>query len=224
MFWIRSIVDMRALAAATVAVAAAGAVSVAPPPAPPVSQPATTDAAPTAPDAWPNVEPFWPHYPNRKVTTLTGVWQFGLSMSCDPTVVRYADITTPNATAVPGSFDVAPAGVLGPRVQCAFYRSTHTCTPGALAIVRFSAVNFYARVFVDGSEVGNHTAGGYTPFQFAMPACGTSGAREIAVVVNNQQNGTLSPTFTGVSGVPAQGSPGGGVRRCSEGELLLPWG
>jgi len=82
---------------------------------------------------------------------------------------------------------VAPPGVLGPRLPCVFYRSTHTCTPGSVSVVRFFAVNFYARVFFDGVDAGNHTAGGYTPFQFLTGNCSAAGTREIAVVVANTQ-------------------------------------
>lgn len=52
-------------------------------------------------------------------------------------------------------------------------------------------------MFIDGTDVGQHTAGGYTPFDLLAPACGSSGVREVAVIVNNQQNATLSPTFLG---------------------------
>lgn len=48
-----------------------------------------------------------------------------------------------------------------------------------------------------GVELGDHTAGGYTPFEMIAPACLTSGSRELAVVVNTEQNKTLSPTYTG---------------------------
>lgn len=59
------------------------------------------------------------------------------------------------------------------------------------------AVNFYARVFVDGVLLGNHTAGPYTPFNMIAPSCAAGGEREVAVVVNNEFNKTLCPTCTG---------------------------
>lgn len=145
---------------------------------------------------WPSAEPYWPHYTSRKVTVLNGTWQFGWSQLGDPTTIAYSDVQTPNTTVVPGSWDIAPMGVLGPRGN-AYFRSTHGCTPGVPALLKFGAVNFYARVFVDGAELGNHTAGGYTPFQMQAPACSASGQREVLVVTNNNANYTTNPTNTG---------------------------
>ncbi len=145
---------------------------------------------------WPTTEPHYPHYPTRLVTTLTGTWAFGeAGNKTDATAVTYAEIVTPSTTPVPFSFDIAPPGIKGPR-GTVFFRSTHNCTKGARALARFYAVNFYARVFADGVEIGNHTAGPYTPFAFVLPACAASGVRELALVVNNEFNKTLSPTAT----------------------------
>lgn len=129
---------------------------------------------------------------------LNGTWAFGMQAAgCDPLTVPYNSVSTPNTTSVPGSFDIAPPGILGPRIPCAFYRSTHTCTPGAPAVLKFYAVNFFARVFVDGVEMGKNFQGGYSPFELLAPACASAGTRELAVVVANTQNYTLTPTFTG---------------------------
>lgn len=146
---------------------------------------------------WPSAEPHYPLYPTRRVTTLTGAWSFGtLSNSTDAATITYAELATPALIAVPFSFDIAPPGLKGPRGTVA-YRSTHACTSGTTALARFYAVNFYTRVFADGVELGNHTAGPYTPFSFVLPACNASGTRELALVVNNVFNKTLSPTATG---------------------------
>ena len=156
---------------------------------------AATQDATGAP--WPAQEPFWPHYPSRKVTTLSGAGSFGFVRDApSPPTLPYSAIVTPNTTAVPGSFDVAPPGVMGP-VGTAFFRSTHSCTAGAPALLKFYAVNQYARVFVDSVELGNHTAGGYTPFEMVAPPCGAGGSRELALVTNNARDATMSPTYTG---------------------------
>lgn len=149
--------------------------------------------------SWPTSEPYWPHYPTRGVQVLTGNWSFGFSASVDPSTVSYADAAAlaVNATAVPGSFDVAPMGVQGPR-GAAIYVSQHSCTPGSTSLLKFGAVNFYARVFVDGSAIGNHSAGGYTPFQMVTPPCGSSGMRELLVATSNDDNQSpLCITCTG---------------------------
>ena len=144
---------------------------------------------------WPDKPHFFPTT-NRRTVVLNGTWSFGMA---DPTfdvlAASYADIATPNATSVPSSFDVAPPAIKGPRTTV-FYRSTHACTPGAPAHLRFWAVNFFTRVFADGTELGNHTSP-YTPFHFVAPPCGAGGTRELALMVNNVFNKTLCPTCTG---------------------------
>ena len=180
-------------AAAAAAAAAAG---------PPISTyaPVFDPAAvpPTPPTGWPSAVPHWPRYDSRVVTVLNGTWAFGFADAgtVDPATVPYAAIATPNTTTVPGSFDVAPMGISGP-IGTAMFRSVHACTPGASALLKFGAVNHYARVFVDGVVVGNHTAGPYTPFELLAGACGAHGTRELLVVCNNEKNSTLSPTYTG---------------------------
>lgn len=146
---------------------------------------------------WPTSPPFYPHT-NRKTTVLNGTWAFGYHNTSviDPVTVKYEELVTPSLTTVPGAFDVAPPGILGPR-GVAVFRSSHACTPKVASLIKFYAVNFYARVFVDGIEAGNHTAGGYTPFAIQAPPCNSSGLREVVVVCANTQNATLSPTFTG---------------------------
>ncbi len=155
----------------------------------------STGATATA-TSWPTQEPFWPHYTSRNVQVLTGEWSFGFQAEGDPSTLPYASISTPETTMVPSASDVAPPGILGRRGN-SFYRSTHACTPGTVSALKFSAANFYARVFADGVDIGNHTAGGYTPFEFVSPPCSASGQRELLVVVNGNQSSALSPTFTG---------------------------
>ena len=147
---------------------------------------------------WPAQPAHWPHYPSRRVTVLTGTWAYGFAPAgaLDPAAVAYADVRTPGAAAVPGSWDVHEPGTNGSQ-GTAFFRSTHACTPGAPALLSFDAVNFFARVWADGAELGNHTAGGYVPFSFIAPACGAGGSRELLVLANNEKNRTLSPTYTG---------------------------
>jgi len=130
---------------------------------------------------------------------LNGTWSFGFSIPGSTPDIRnasYADIATPNSTFVPSSFDIAPPAIKGPRTTV-FYRSTHACTPGTSALLRFMAVNFFVRIFVDGVELQNHTAGPYTPFNRLAPACKASGQRELALMVNNEFKKDLSPTATG---------------------------
>ena len=158
---------------------------------------AQAPAPTTAPTAWPSTEPNWPHHPTRNITVLTGVWAFGWAPAgVDPTTVPYASISTPNTTAVPGSIDVLPSGVLGPQTTF-YYRSQHACTPGFPSLITFAGVNLYSRVFADGVFLGNNTSGAYTPFDLPLHTCGPTGVRELVVVVNNAPDKIRAPTFTG---------------------------
>ena len=148
---------------------------------------------------WPTTEPYWPHFPTRNVTVLSGVWSFGpVTTGIDAATVPYSAISTPSTAVVPGCTDIGPPGIPNvPQRGVAFFKSTHTCTPGRPALARFGAVNMYARLFVDGVDVGNHTAGGYTPFEMLLPPCGPQGVRELALVNSNEQSAALAPTYTG---------------------------
>lgn len=146
---------------------------------------------------WPSAPSFYPHYPSRKVTVLNGTWAFGWSLpNTDATTVPYSELSFNTTVQVPSCFDIAPLAIKGPRTTV-YYKSSHACTPGTSALARFYAINFYARVFVDGNLLGNHTAGPYTPFSMVLPECGSSGSREIAIVVNNVFDKIMSPTATG---------------------------
>jgi hypothetical protein len=148
---------------------------------------------------WPSTEPHWPHYISRNVTVLSGTWAFApTTTGVNASTVPYSSIVTPSTATVPGCTDIGPPGYPNvPPRGVAYFRSWHECTPGSPSIVFFGAVNMYARVFSDGVEVGNHTAGGYTPFELILPPCGASGVRELALVNSNEQSAALSPTYTG---------------------------
>lgn len=140
--------------------------------------------------------PFWPHYPTRTTTLLDGTWAFGLRTDiADATRVQPRDATTPNSTTVPGAFDVAPMGMLGPR-GTAFYRTTMSIAPNTPAAIYFAACGFYCKIFVDGQDLGDHRAGGYQPFWVDVPPS-PAASRELLVVVDNRFNSTTAPTTTG---------------------------
>jgi beta-glucuronidase len=118
----------------------------------------------------------------------------------DPTSISYksagAYINSAGATMdVPKACDVTAPGVEGPRGTF-FYRTTFEGTPGVKSLIQFMACSFYCRVFVDGEEVGDHRAGGYSPF-WLDTAASAGATREVLVVVNNEFNKTTAPTHTG---------------------------
>lgn len=118
----------------------------------------------------------------------------------DPTSIGYAAalgyITSAGTTMdVPKACDVTAPGIEGPRGTF-FYRTTFEGKPGVGSLLQFMACSFYCRIFVDGEEIGDHRAGGYSPFWLAAPpAAGNS--REVLVVVNNDFNSTTAPVHTG---------------------------
>ena len=148
---------------------------------------------------WPAIEPYWPHFPTRRVSTLTGTWAFGRSP--DGTNANSLTFSTAAALAtgtasVPGVIDIAPPGVLGWRGVSVF-EATAACTPGRTSLVRFGAVNFYARIFLDGAFAGNHS-GGYSPFELSAPQpCSPSGSLDVLVIVENTLNSKNDLTNTG---------------------------
>ena len=144
---------------------------------------------------------YWPKFSGaRTVVTLDGEWSFGLldrpsafdsmSPSFSP-----ADAPTPNTTSVPSCFDEAGMGELGVR-GVAFYRTTFE--HAGRARLQFQACSFYCRVFVDGEEIGEHTAGGYVAFALDVPAAASpSATRELFVLADNRFNRTTAPMHTG---------------------------
>jgi beta-glucuronidase len=65
--------------------------------------------------------------------------------------------------------------------------------------LQFLACSFYCRVFVDGEEIGEHRAGGYSPWWIDVPAPQSSSsgaARELFVLADNRFNPTTAPLHT----------------------------
>ena len=67
---------------------------------------------------------------------------------------------------------------------------------GAVARLRFGAVNYLCRVFLNGAEVGGHE-GGYTEFELDCTAMLKPGRNHIAVQVDNRATGIKWPACIG---------------------------
>ena len=125
----------------------------------------------------------------RVVHPLDGVWDFVLLgdvpvLEVDVTAVAYDD-----RMAVPAAFDAMPS--YAGRRGCAAYRTVVTVTPGTPGRLHFGAVSFFARVVVDGVEVGTHS-GGYSGFWVDVPSSAQR-RRELVVLVDNRFDSVLSP-------------------------------
>lgn len=157
---------------------------------------------------------YWPKFSgSRRVTTLDGRWSYGLLASPDyhrgagqvlPKNFDSVDphfgptsplAATPNVTAVPSCMDTADPGYLGTR-GVAMYRTMFDHPEAAR--LQFQACSFYCRVWVDGVEIGDHTAGGYVAFSLDVPAAAHGNKqRELFVLADNRFNSTTAPLHTG---------------------------
>jgi beta-glucuronidase len=146
---------------------------------------------------WPSGAPHWPHYPSRRVTTLSGTWAFGRAPNgTDPKSLTYeaaVAIAATGSTVVPGAIDIAPPGTLGWRGVSAYHAAV-PCSPGASALFRFGAVNFAARIYLDGVFVHEH-CGGYSPFDVVTQPCLPGGSFDVLLVVSNLL--AADDTYTG---------------------------
>lgn len=70
----------------------------------------------------------------------------------------------------------------------------YTPQPGRKALLYFGAVNYEARVWVNGKEAGHHV-GGFTPFCFDVTDIVTPGDNSVVVMVNNQRHRETIPTL-----------------------------
>jgi len=135
-----------------------------------------------------------PEYPRPQLVrerwwNLNGLWQYAV---------------TPLATAQPAEFtgtilvpfciESALSGVKQPLTaeQCLWYRRTFAAPPraaGERLLLHFGAVDWHARVFVDGRAVGEHR-GGYDPFSIDIGAAlGPGAEHELVVAVTDATAG-----------------------------------
>ncbi len=125
----------------------------------------------------------------RRVTELSGIWDFIFLGDVDPDTVDVAALDYPDQMAVPGAFDATPR-YAGRRGLVA-YRTTivlHDDTPHRLI---FDGVHHWCRVFAGGKQLGDH-AGGFTRFG-ADIAGQQPGDVDIVVLVDNRIDYARSP-------------------------------
>ena len=73
------------------------------------------------------------------------------------------------------------------------YRAKVAIPSGLPSALHFEACSIYCRIFVDGVELANNTAGGFTPFWVSVPAAKTE-ERTLTVVASNVFDPVLTPT------------------------------
>eukprot|EP01043_Picozoa_sp_COSAG02_P020868 COSAG02_NODE_1041_length_15034_cov_96.398326_8_plen_191_part_00 len=138
----------------------------------------------------------FPHHPTREVFSLSGSWQFefvnGSDWAANSTELP-STLTFAHNQAVPSAWDSRWGTGLEYSRGAGFYKTTVSVPPGNPAALHLQACSIYCRVFVDGKEIANSTAGGFTPFWADVPP-GTTAERTVVVMASNVFDPVLTPT------------------------------
>jgi len=136
-----------------------------------------------------------PEYPRPQMVradwlNLNGLWDFSLAPRTSPPPQQWS-----RQILVPFPFESALSGVMRPftELDTLWYRRTIDIPSkwsGQHVLLHFGAVDWHARVLVNGKPIGSHD-GGYDSFSFDITtALRPTGAQEIVVAVDD-------PTDTG---------------------------
>lgn len=125
----------------------------------------------------------------RTVTSLDGLWEFAFLGDVDPDEVDIATLAFDDRMLVPACFDATPP-YAGKRGLVA-YRTQITLKETPHHRLVFESAHHWARVFVDGSQIGEHI-GGFTQFALDLPQM-TSGTHELVVLVDNRIDYARTP-------------------------------
>ena len=147
------------------------------------------------PEDWPTDHPDYPRrlMQRRTWTSLDGQWELAVGGGVEhPSAVTKWD----RSITVPFAPESSASGIddrtLGPDL---WYRRTieYTRRGDARLLLHFGAVDYQARVWVDGRFVGSHE-GGFTPFTFDITdALKNRSSHEIAVWAHDEPQGLAQP-------------------------------
>jgi len=155
--------------------------------------------------------PFWPKYPSRKISVLSGQWDFNfilqdlkipkdksfggfpLTELNDP--IDITDFETPFKMQVPGVFDNSIPGTVGP-IGSGIYRKTFSLSSMERGLLYFAGCSFYCKIWIDDALIRDHRAGGYSPFWINIPPS-MSEKRVLTVLADNRYSDEFSPMYTG---------------------------
>ncbi|MGH7131325.1 MAG: sugar-binding domain-containing protein [Phycisphaerales bacterium] len=136
----------------------------------------------------------WPEYPRPtmvrdKWENLNGLWDYSVVTTAEPATVKQA-----GRILVPYPIESSLSGVGRPLSpgETLVYRRSFTIPIDWVKrriVLHFGAVDWQARVKVNGREIGEHS-GGYAPFQFDITDALKEGENELTVSVTD-------PTDTG---------------------------
>ena len=144
-------------------------------------------------DAIPRPEHPRPDFERQQWLNLNGAWDFRFDPDDHGVEARWFEPGKDfgrQKIIVPFCWESSLSGVSRSVIQdksgqnIGWYRRTFTIPPewrGRQAWLRFDAVDWEARVWVNGKELGAH-AGGYTPFEFDLPHVAEPGQQATVVV------------------------------------------
>ena len=122
--------------------------------------------------------------------SLDGQWRF-IPLNVSQTSLNFSDWREKDGEliTVPGPWQADPRfryHVGAALYQREFQIPEEWLTPGRVVILGFGAVDYFARVWVNGVEVGSHE-GGYLPFEFDITAAARPGLNTVTVWVDDPQ-------------------------------------
>lgn len=118
----------------------------------------------------------------RNVHSLNGLWDFSYLGPIGISSFKINQNSTTETMPVPSAFDAMPA--YAGRRGTAIYRRHLTIPAGRKALLKFSAVSMWCRVYVDENLLFEHACG-YAPFTVELPPESFAN-RELTVLVDNR--------------------------------------
>lgn len=139
-----------------------------------------------------------PQWQRTTWTNLNGPWQFDFDMSASGIDRRwFADHDFTQTISVPFCPESTLSGIgFTDFIPCCWYRKTVTLLTEQLSgrvVLHFGAVDYHARVYVNGGEAGTHS-GGYTSFALDITDKVHEGDNVIVVCASDNTRGLHQPT------------------------------
>ncbi|MFL0810908.1 MAG: beta-glucuronidase [Agarilytica sp.] len=124
----------------------------------------------------------------RQKKCLSGLWDFKIDKDkCGENEAWYRQLQQPEKIAVPSSWnELYPQ--LKDYLGCAWYQKhfyAQKCSSAKKYIIRFDSVNYFAKVWLNGTCLGEHE-GGHLPFEFDVSNAIVDGANHLVVLVENE--------------------------------------
>ena len=135
----------------------------------------------------------YPHYLNRVIHDLNGIWDFHLTDGVDaPEAPDHASVAYDDRLPVPGVFDTMPryAG----RRGTAFYRTFVTVSPGTKLLLKSPGLGMWCAFFWDGRRIGIHDLP-YSGMEFVFDA-GEGAEHELVAVIDNRFDAARQPLLS----------------------------